>query len=99
MESKVVLKASTRLYIDALFATIIEKVSNLQRFVSHVEINTFRLLRTSGFILTRNSCISLLFNYYGETRSQDRTNQISGKVHAYLSNSSMCRKSNLYVTK
>ena len=38
-------------------------------------------------------------NYHGEICSQDRTNQISVKVHAYLSNSSMCRKSNIYVTK
>ena len=29
--------------------------------------------------------LSQILNYYGETRSQDRTNQISGKVHAYLS--------------
>ena len=48
VESKVVLKAGTWLYIDDLFATIIGKVSNLQRF---------RLLRNSIFILTRNSCI------------------------------------------
>ena len=40
-----------------------------------------------------------ILNYYGETRSQDRTNQISGKVNVYLSHFSMCRKSNLYVTK
>ena len=37
--------------------------------------------------------------YYGETGSEDRTNQIYGEVHAYLSYSSMCRKSNLYGTK
>ena len=30
--------------------------------------------------------------YYCETRSQDRTNHMSGKLRAYLSNSSMCRK-------
>ena len=42
---------------------------------------------------------SQIFNYYGETRSQERTNQISGKVQAHLSYSSMCRKSNLYVAK
>ena len=39
--SKVVLKADTRLYIDDLFAIMIGKVSNLQRFISLEEINTF----------------------------------------------------------
>ena len=48
---------------------------------------------------TYGQVLSQIFNYYGETRSQDRTNQISGKVHAYLSHFSMCRKNNLYVTK
>ena len=60
MESKVVLKAGTQLYIDDLFVTIIGKVSNIQRFISLEEINTFSLLRNSIFILTRNPCISLL---------------------------------------
>ena len=60
----VILKAGTRLYIDDLFATIIGKVSNLQRFISLEEIITFRLLRNSIFILTRNSCISLLSTLY-----------------------------------
>ena len=48
---------------------------------------------------TYGQVLSQIFNYYGEIRSQNRTNQISVKVHAYLSNSSMCRKSNIYVTK
>ena len=39
-----------------------------------------------------------LITTYGKTRSQDRTNQISGKVHAYLSNSFMCQRSKLNVT-
>ena len=43
--------------------------------------------------------LSNIFNYYGETDSQDRTNQVSGKVHAYLPNSFMCKSTNLYVTK
>ena len=60
MESKVVLKAGTWLYIDDLFATIIGKVSSIQRFISLEEINTSGLLRNSIFMLTRNSCISLL---------------------------------------
>ena len=59
-ESKAVLKASTRLYIDDLFATIIGKVSSQKRFNSLEEINASRLLRNSIFILTRNSCISRL---------------------------------------
>ena len=40
-----------------------------------------------------------IFNYYGETCSQDRANQVSGKVYAYLSNSFMYKRTNLYVTK
>ena len=54
------LKAGTRLYITGLFATIEGKVSNLQRFISLEEINIYRHLRNSIFILIRNSCISLL---------------------------------------
>ena len=50
MESKVVLKTGTRLYIDYIIATIIGNVSNLQGFISLEEINTSRLLRNSFFI-------------------------------------------------
>ena len=53
-------KAGTWLYITGLFVTIVGKVSNLQRFIFLEEINISRLLRNSIFILTRNSCISLL---------------------------------------
>ena len=44
---------------------------------------------------------TLGFSYITPTNhsSQDRTNYISGKVHAHLSNCSMCRKINLNVTK
>ena len=48
---------------------------------------------------TYGQVLSQIFNYYGKKRSQDRTNQISRKIQAYLSHSSICRKSNLYVTK
>ena len=48
---------------------------------------------------TYGQVLSQIFNYYGETRSQDRTNQLSRKVQAYLSHSSICRESNLYVIK
>ena len=51
MESKVVIKAGTRLYIDYIFATVIGKVSNLQRFISLEEVNTSKLLRNSFFFL------------------------------------------------
>ena len=51
MDSKVVLKAGTRLYIDYIFATTIGKVSNLQRFISLEEINIFKRLRNSFFVL------------------------------------------------
>ena len=53
-------KAGNRLYITGLFATIVEKASSLQRFISLEEINISRLLRNGIFILTRNSCISVL---------------------------------------
>ena len=46
--------------LTGLLVTIVGKVSNLQRFISLEEINISRLLRNSIFILTRNSCISLL---------------------------------------
>ena len=39
VESKAVLKLGTRFYIDYVFATIIGKVSDLQRFISLEEIN------------------------------------------------------------
>ena len=60
MESEVVIKAGIRLYIDDLFATIIGKMSNIQRFISLEQISTFRLLRNSIFVLSRNSCIAVL---------------------------------------
>ena len=51
----------TRLYRTGLFATIVGKVSCLQRFISLEEINISRLLRNSIFILTRNSGKSCSF--------------------------------------
>ena len=56
--------AGTRLYITGLFATIVGKVSILQRFISLEEINLSRLLRNGIFVLTRNACISLLRMQY-----------------------------------
>ena len=52
-------KGRCPVYIDDLFVIIIRMVPNLQRFISLQEINIFRLLRNSIFILTGNACISL----------------------------------------
>ena len=47
----------TRLYINGLCVTAIERVTNLQGFISLEEINLFRLLRKTNFISITNSYI------------------------------------------
>ena len=56
-------RTATRLYINDLCATAIEKVTNLQGFISLDEINVFMLLRNTNFISVRNSYISSLRIY------------------------------------
>ena len=50
----------TRLFINGLCVTAIEKVTNLQGFISLEEIKLFRLMRNANFISVRNPYISLL---------------------------------------
>ena len=50
----------TRLYINGLCVTAIEKVTNLQGFISLEEVKLLRLLKNTNFISVRNPYIPLL---------------------------------------
>ena len=56
------------------------KVSNIQRFISLEEINVSRLLRNIIFILTRNSCISVLRMYYKSTPDTPKLEMDSSNI-------------------
>ena len=63
MQNWAVLSSSgtgSRLNITGLCMTAIGKVTSLQGFISLEEINLFRLMRNTNFILVTNPYISLL---------------------------------------